>query len=47
MFFLTPVSIAELASVRPNKPSGFLTDFNNGNQVFNNGPRRLRRNPPD
>ena len=39
IFFLTPASIAEVAAVKPNKPSGFMTDFNNGNPVFNNGPR--------
>ena len=40
-------SIAELAAVRPNRPSGFMTDFNNGSPVFNNGPRSLPKTPPD
>ena len=29
------------------KPSGFITDFNNGNPVFNKGPRSLPKTPPD
>ena len=45
--FLTPASIAELADVQPNNPSGFMTDFNTGNPVFNNGPKILPKNPPD
>ena len=44
--FWTPPSIAEEAAVRPNKPSSFMTDFHNGNPVFNNGPRSLPRNHP-
>ena len=43
----TPASVAELAAVKPNKPCGIMTDFNNGNPVFNNGPRILPKNPPD
>ena len=46
-FFAILLSIAEQAADRPKKPSGFITDFNNGNQVFNNGPRSLPKNPPD
>ena len=46
IFFSTPASIAELATVKPYNPSGFMTDFNNGNPVFNNGPRILPKNPP-
>ena len=47
IFFCTPASIAEHAAVRPNKPRGFMTDFNNGNPVFNKEPRILPKNPPD
>ena len=47
IFFRTPASISELAAVRPNKPNGFITDFNSGSPVFNNGPKRLLKNPPD
>ena len=47
ILFCAPASIAEEAAVRPNKPSGFMTDFNNDNQVFNNGPRSLPKNTPD
>ena len=47
IFFCTLAYIAELGAVRPNKPSGFMTDFNNGNPVFNNDARSLPRNPPE
>ena len=47
MFFLTPASIAELGAVKPNKPSGVMTVFNNGSPFFNNGPRILPKKPPD
>ena len=47
IFFCTPAFIAELAAVRPNRARGFMTDFNNGNPVFNNGSRSLLKNPPD
>ena len=47
IFFCIPAYIAELAAVRPNKPNGFKIDFNNGNPVYNNGPRGLPKNPPD
>ena len=33
-FFSTTASIAELAAVRPNEPSGFMTDFNNAVQFL-------------
>ena len=46
-FFLTPASTSELAAVISNKSSGFMTDLNNGNRVFNNGPRSFPKNPPD
>ena len=44
IFFWTPASIAEEAAVKTNKPSGFMTDFNNGNPVFNSGPIILPKN---
>ena len=47
IFFCTPASIAELAAVKPNNPSGFMTEINNGNPVFNNGPRIVPKNPPN
>ena len=45
-FFCIPASNAKLAAVRPNKPRDFMTDFNNGSPVFNNGPRSLPKNRP-
>ena len=47
IFFCIPASIAELAAVKPNNPSGFMTDFYNGSPFFNNGPRSLPKNPPE
>ena len=47
IFFCVLASIAKKAAVRPNKPSGFMTDFNKRSPVFNNGPRRFPRNSPD
>ena len=39
--------LLKIAAVKPNNLTGFMTDFNNGNPVFNNGPRILPKNPPD
>ena len=33
IFFCAPASIADLAAVRPDKPRGFMIDFNNGSPV--------------
>ena len=51
-FFCIPASAADAAVVNPNGiktllSNGLITFFINGNPVFNNGPRRLPRNPPD
>ena len=43
----TPASIAQEVAVSPNKPKGFMTNFNNGNPAFNYGPRSLPKNPSD
>ena len=47
VFEVDPESIAEEAAVKPNNPSGFTTDFSNGNPGFNKGPRNLPKNPAD
>ena len=33
IFFCAPASIADLAAVIPDKPRGFMIDFNNGSPV--------------
>ena len=46
--FIEPLHLLlKLQLLNPNNPSGFMTDFNNGSPVFNNGPRSLPENPPD
>ena len=46
-FEITKVVVPELAAVSPNRPRGFLTEFINGNPVFNNGLKSLPKNPPE
>ena len=52
IFLCIPASSADGAAVNPNGiktllANGLIRFFTNGSPVFDNGPRSLRRNPPE
>ena len=44
-FLFIAASASNAVAVRPNIPSGLITDFNKGNLGFHNGAKNLK-NPP-
>ena len=45
VFLFIAASASDAAAVRPNIPSGLITDFNKDNLGFHNGAKNLK-NPP-
>ena len=44
-FLFIAASVADAAAVKPNIPNSLITDFNKGNQDFNNGAKNLKNLP--